>query len=156
MACAIGAASSASLGGNGMFRPHLLGGLILAQSFEGGLANHAGTGPAGELDLGDQNRLHPGPVGLLAWSVLAGKRTLVGRVGLELFEQVFGVARIEAGADLPDMDEMVAAINAGDQRAQVGSLPLQPPITTSWPARHLDLTQVSVRPDDRAHSAAWR
>ena len=97
-----------------MLGAHLFGGLVFAQTFEGGLADHARAGPAGELDLGDEHRLDPIPVLLFAGRILAGERALVGGVRFELLEQVLGIARVEAGADLADMDQMIAAIDAGD------------------------------------------
>ena len=108
------------LGRDGMLGSHFLGGLVFAKPFEGGLADHAApVQPANSISATStgftqvQSRC-------LRGASLPAKGLLSVGVRLELPEQVLGIARVEAGADLADMDEMVAAIHAGDQRAQVG------------------------------------
>ena len=102
-----------------MLRPHLTRRLVLAQAFECGLPHHAIAGPARELDLGDQLRLDPGPVLALARRVLAAERASISLQRVELLEQGAGVALVEARADAARMDEVIAAVHADQQRAQV-------------------------------------
>ena len=52
-----------------------------------------------------------------------------------------------ARADAPDVHEVAVAIDTREQRAQLAGSRVQPPSTTSWPARHLALLQRSPRPD---------
>ena len=97
--------------------PDFFGRLVLAKTLEGGLADHARAGPAGKLDFSDENGLHPIPVALLAGRILAGKGALVGDIRLELPEESLGIARVETGANLADMDQMITTIHPGDERA---------------------------------------
>ena len=116
-----GTGSSASSGGAGCLGPHLGRGFVFAQTLEGGLPHIAVAGPARELDLGDELRLDPVPVGLLARRALAAERALVGLERVELLEEPAGIARVEAGADPAGVDEVIAAVDADEQRAQVRS-----------------------------------
>ena len=75
-------------------------------------------GPSGELDLGHELGRDPDYAGLLGRRGLAGERAFGGRQRVEALEQILGVARIEAGADAADVNEMITLENAGDQRAQ--------------------------------------
>src|SRR5262249_16142599 len=85
------------------------------------------TVPSGEFDFGDELRLNPMPVGLFARRALAAERTLVSLQCGEFFEKPAGIARVKAGADAARMNEVAAAINADNQRAQIGGA--APPAT---------------------------
>ena len=57
----------------------------------------------------------------------------------------------EARADAADMDQLLVlpcprCTPTSSERSRLPSL-VQPPITTSWPARHLVLTQLPARPE---------
>ena len=137
----------------------LLGRLVLAQALEGGLAHHAVAGPAGELDLGHQLRLQPSARrGLLARRAVAGE----GRSSSAASSFSRGSSRVdlvgaEAGADAADIDEMLAAVDADQQRAE---LPVRRRSSRRSPPHGRRGTWLwsSCRcgPSDRAHRAAWR
>ena len=118
--------------------------LVLAQALEGGLAHHAVAGEAGELDLGHQLRLRPSgcrpPSRGAPWP---GERALVGLQPLQPRQHAArpcrGRSRCRPGRRRP------ACRRGGRRPAASGSWPaspVQPPITTSWPARHLAFAQV--------------
>ena len=82
----------------------------------------------------------------------AGERRLSARHRLQARQQRLDLRLAEAGADAADIDEMIAAMDADQQRAETARRSsLQPPITTSCPARHLALVQVvaAARPIGR-------
>ena len=106
-------------------RPHLARILVGPQSLECGLADVAVAGPAGELDFGDELGLQPMHVARLARRVLAAERAFVRGRRLQRRHDLLDLVLAEAGADHADKGEMIAAIDAGHQRAEfsVGGLP---------------------------------
>src|SRR5258708_15113667 len=82
-------------------------------------------GPAGEFDLGDEFAFQPMHIARLARSVLAAERTLIGSRFLQRRHDTLDRVLPKAGADDPDIGEMIAAIDAGQQRAELafGGLP---------------------------------
>ena len=102
-----------------------LGRLVLAQPLERRLPHLAVAGPAGEFDLGDQFRLQPVHVAGLLRRVLAAERALVGAAAFSAGMMRCDLVLPEAGADPADIGEMIAAMDADQQRAEfaVGGFP---------------------------------
>ena len=140
---ASGSAQLRLVGWRGRLGLDLRRGLVLAQALERGLAHIAVAGPAGELDLGDQFGLRPVHVALPCAARPAGERAVLrlerpaacGSSGATL-------SRAEAGADPADIDQLAVRDARRPSASGTGRLrSVQPPITTSWPARHLALVQ---------------
>jgi hypothetical protein len=121
-------------------------GFILPEALEGGLAHHAITRPAGELDLGHKHGLDPMDVVPAARHAAALKGAALRFLRPDARKDSGNRALTEAGAHAANVDELAALESADKQRAKV-TTSLQAPITTSWPARHLDFTQPPPRPD---------
>ena len=137
-------------GGAGVSASTSRGRLVLAQALEGGLPNHAVGGPSGELDLGDELGLDPMDVGPFCGAPIAGEWRLLSppRPSAAAAARLTFVGA-ESGADAAHIDEMVAAVDADQQRAEPAvRRVVQPPMTTSWPARHFDFIQVSAASRD--------
>ena len=102
-----------------------MGRLVLAQSLERSLPDIAAVGKAREFDFGDELRLQPVHVAGFARRVLAAERALIRSLGLQRRHDAPDGILPEAGADHPDKGQMIAAIDAGHQRAEfaVGGLP---------------------------------
>ena len=112
--------------GHGRFlRLHLAGRLVLAQPLERSLPDIAAVGKACEFDLGDELGLQPMHVAGLARRILAAERAFVGGCRLQRRHDPPDRVLPEAGADDADKGQMIAAIDAGHQRAEfaVGGLP---------------------------------
>ena len=106
----------------GLFCLDLAGGLILAQSLEGGLAQPTGAGPAGELDLGHQIGARPVNVGFLGRAGAGGKGAGLALDLLQPRRHPPHGFRGEASANAADIDQLLAAIDAGQQRAKPAAL----------------------------------
>src|SRR4029077_2612043 len=89
------------------------------------LAYVSAVGKARKFDFGDEFRLQPVNVACLARRILAAERILVRCSGLQRRHDTPDGVLPEAGADHPDKGQMVAAVDAGHQRAEfaVGGLP---------------------------------
>src|SRR5581483_8359128 len=100
----------------------LVGRLVRAQALEGRLPHVAVAGPAGELDLGHQLGLGPVQVALVARAGRLVERALLAFDVPELRQQLLHHAFAETGTDPADIDELVAAMHADQQRAQLLAL----------------------------------
>src|SRR5271169_3373312 len=107
------------------FRDDLVGWLVLAQSLERSLAYVSAVGKACKFDFGDEFGLQPMDVAGLARRILAAERILVRLGRLQRGHEPPDRILSKAGADHSDKGEMIAAVNAGHQRAEfaVGGLP---------------------------------
>ena len=100
---------------DGCLRLDLVGRLVLAQPLERGLPHIAAAGPAGELDLGHQlgpcpmNAAFPGRAGA------GGERAGLAFDRPKLGQQPANLRFAEAGADLADIDQLLAAMDADQQ-----------------------------------------
>jgi hypothetical protein len=142
-----GIGSSASSTGAGRFRAHFARRFVLAHAFKGSLAHIAIAGPARELDLGDELRLDPGPILALARRTFAAEWIAIGLAGVELFEEPAELRPLKPVPTFPVCTRWLPRYTPTSSDRRLLALPLQPPTTTSWPPRHFDLCQVSVRPD---------
>ncbi len=109
-------------GRRGRFGHDLVRGLVLAQRLEGALADHAGGGEARELDLGDQLRLRPVDIGLLARRARAGEGALVGFERGQARQDAGDLVAAEARADPADIDQLAALVDAHQQGAELARL----------------------------------
>ena len=76
-------------------------------------------GPTGELDLGDQLGADPMDVGGRTRGAGPCERALVGASAFSLGSRPMRLSAAEPGADPADMDEMVAAVDADHQGAEL-------------------------------------
>ena len=102
---------------DGRLRLDLVGRLVLAQPLEGGLADIAAAGPAGELDLGHQLGPSPMDVAFPGRAGAGGERARLAFDRPELGQQPANLRLAKAGADLADIDQLLAAMDADQQRA---------------------------------------
>ena len=104
---------------------HLLRRLVLAQTLERRRAQVAVVRPLGEDDLADEPRLDPDDVALADARQL--RHLANGDVGAlerpQLREQLVDRPVGEAGADVADVLELAAAVDAEDQRAERAGAP---------------------------------
>ena len=103
----------------------LRGRLVGAQPLEGRLTHHAAAGEAGEFDLGDQLRSHPVDVARLLRRIGAAERIATRFMRLQLGQDALDDVLAEPGADDAHIGEVIAAVNADQQRTKfaVGGLP---------------------------------
>ncbi len=90
-------------------------GLVLAQSFEGGLANVTVRGPACKLDLSHECRLHPMNARRRAGRARCAERIFPAVRGFELRQQRAHFLAAESSPDAPDVSELAAAAHARQQ-----------------------------------------
>ena len=113
--------------------------------------------PLGEAHLAHQLRLDP--VVLLALGRALGERRRVARERVELLPDRVQQLHVEAGADLGDVDQVLAAIEPDVERAEPAastSGSVQPPITNSWRRWHLILIQSRPREPEYGAGGALR
>ena len=118
LSSAAAAPASTGLGSSATTSPAALS----RRSFEGGLTDHPGGGPAREFDLRDQRGFEPADVLLFARGIVAAERALIAGQLLEYRQQVGGHRCAVAGADTADIDEVRVAVDARKQRAQAAGL----------------------------------
>ena len=102
---------------DGCLRHDLVGRLVLAQPLEGGLAHIAAAGPAGELDLGHQLGPRPMTVAFAGRAGAGGERAGLAFDRPKLGQQLANLRFAETGADLADIDQLLAAMDAHQQGA---------------------------------------
>ena len=126
--CGLGAMRGSRLGDvdlvgrRGRLGFDLLGRLVLAKPLERGLPDHACAGEPSKLDLSHQFGLQPMHPGLLARRILAAERIRLGCRSLELRHQARDLVGTVARSDVADVDQVIAAINAGHQRSELAAI----------------------------------
>src|SRR5687767_5383028 len=100
------------VGRHRLFGAHLFSRLVLAETLESSLTNHAVGGPSGELYFGDQFRLDPRDVFTSAGRTLAGEGAGIGRQRDKLLEETNGIVLVEACSDPPRMNQVVTPVNS--------------------------------------------
>src|SRR3954452_23809209 len=121
----------------GLLADHRLRVLVVAKALEGGGSQGAGLRPLEELDLGHQLRLHEDRA-LLRLAAL--ERRAIPLEWLEQFAEAHEVLLLEARADVSDVDQPVAVVDAHDERAEA----LSAPALARHPAADHDLLALDV------------
>ena len=116
-AAGVGVASSASLGATGCSARTSLAGLSWRSPLKADWRiMPAPVQPANSISATSTGLTQFQSL-LFARRILARERAFVGDVDFQLLQQVLRVARVEAGSDLADMDQMIAAVHASNEGA---------------------------------------
>jgi len=107
-----------------LFGHHLVRRLVLTQPLERCLSDVARAGPAREFDLGHEVRAQPVHIGFFRRRVLAAERTLACSIGFQFRHQPLHHVLPETRADIADIDQMIAAMDARHQRAEFAGIAL--------------------------------